>query len=82
VPWILIAIGVLLLLLLVIALGRIPRRRGLVLVGVALALAFGSEALIVTDVMSVDRATSIYGILIILLAGLAATWAAREAGAR
>jgi peptidoglycan/LPS O-acetylase OafA/YrhL len=78
----LVAIAVLLVLGLVIARGRIPRRRGLVLVGIAVALAFGTEALIATDAMSVDRATSTYGILLMLLAGLAVAWAAREASTR
>jgi hypothetical protein len=81
-PWLLVAIAVLLVLGLVIARGRIPRRRGLVLVGIAVALTFGAEALIATDVMSVDRATSTYGILLMLLAGLAVAWAAREASTR
>jgi hypothetical protein len=81
-PWVLVAIVLLLVLLFIAARGRIPRRRGFVLVGVAVALAFGSEALIATDVMSIESATTVYGIVVMVLAGLAVAWDVREAAAR
>lgn len=76
-PWLLFAIAILLLLGLVAARGRIPRRRGFALIGAAVGLVVVLEALIAAEVLSADATANFYAVSVALVVGAAVMLAAR-----